>query len=880
MFSIILSVLGVLVSAQETSIKGFVTDSDDNPLSNVTISLNEGEQTIQTNTEGRFEFKELTEGDFFLDFKLNKYKDVSEYVGLEEGESIALNIVMDRANSLDEVVVTGSSNPKKKIESSVAITTMGVEQIKEAAPQSSADLLKSVPGIYVESSGGEAGNNIFVRGIPADGSFRYVSVEEDGMPVFASPEAMFGNIDNYFRVDETVKRLEAVRGGSSSIFASNAPGGIINLISKTGDADTEGIVKMSVGDYGLFRTDFNVGGPLSEEWRYNIGGFYRVDDGVRDVGFTANQGGQLKANLTRNLNNGKLKLYGKYLNDRNTFYLPIPVVVDGNKIEDLSGVDKNYGTLATPELQHLSAPMPGGGLFTQDLQDGIHNEMTTIGAVLDLDLGSGWKLREHIKRSDIDTRFNAIFSLSNPLTASDFVSGKYGLTMDDVQFSYALSGETLTETQMNSLNGNGLVAEVGWWSVGLKMDDIANKLEVTKKLDKVSLNLGYFYQYDNQAAQWYWQDALVEVKDKPSLLDVTNTSTGQALTDHGYTRYGSTYLNYDFSTSLNAFFINADWEATEKLTIDAGFRLDTGKIEGETERTASNDLGGDTAADDNVTFGTGVWDNWDYDYTDWSASIGVNYAFNNQNAVFGRISRGFRAPDDNNLVFSNGYISNGEEIDRETVWQGEVGYKYFGRTIGLFASGFYSSFQNLPFTSVLGDGSNTTVYADSETFGLELESRINYKQFGLNINGTFQSAQYKSFEGIDPDSGASFNNTDNKIKRIPEMYFGITPHYTFILNEEKGSQLKWLYTWRFVGDRYADPANTNELPAYHEFNSSVLYDMNEKLNFTFTVNNIFNGAGLTEGNPREDGLTGSTSSFKQARPILGRNFVASIAYKF
>ena len=51
--------------------------------------------------------------------------------------------------SLSEVVVTGSGNPRKKMESSVAITTMGSKQIEEQAPQSTADLLQSIPGFLV-----------------------------------------------------------------------------------------------------------------------------------------------------------------------------------------------------------------------------------------------------------------------------------------------------------------------------------------------------------------------------------------------------------------------------------------------------------------------------------------------------------------------------------------------------------------------------------------------------------------------------------------------------------------------------------------------------------------------------------------------------------
>ena len=144
--------------------------------------------------------------------------------------------------SLDQVVVTGVLNKKTKLQSSVAITTISAKQIEQVAPRGTADLLKSIPGFYVESSGGKGNANVFARGLPSAGGLRYVQLQEDGMPVFEYGDLMFGNTDIMVRVDQTTSRLEAVRGGSASILTSNAPGGIINFISKTGGPTTKGTI--------------------------------------------------------------------------------------------------------------------------------------------------------------------------------------------------------------------------------------------------------------------------------------------------------------------------------------------------------------------------------------------------------------------------------------------------------------------------------------------------------------------------------------------------------------------------------------------------------------------------------------------------------------
>src|SRR5690606_21334983 len=81
--------------------------------------------------------------------------------------------------SMEEVVVTGTASAERtKYESSVAITTFEAEDLRREAPQSTADLLESVPGFWVESTSGTTQGNVFARGIIQDGGYRYVGLME------------------------------------------------------------------------------------------------------------------------------------------------------------------------------------------------------------------------------------------------------------------------------------------------------------------------------------------------------------------------------------------------------------------------------------------------------------------------------------------------------------------------------------------------------------------------------------------------------------------------------------------------------------------------------------------------------------------------------
>src|ERR1700740_431 len=137
--------------------------------------------------------------------------------------------------NMERVVVTGTTAGSSKMKSSVSISTLEGETLKNGAPLSAAEVLRSVPGVRSESSGGEGNANITVRGVPISaGGARYVQIQEDGLPVLQSGDFNFITPDSYVKIDGSLDHLEVVRGGSASTLATNAPGGIINFISKTG----------------------------------------------------------------------------------------------------------------------------------------------------------------------------------------------------------------------------------------------------------------------------------------------------------------------------------------------------------------------------------------------------------------------------------------------------------------------------------------------------------------------------------------------------------------------------------------------------------------------------------------------------------------------
>lgn len=141
----------------------------------------------------------------------------------------------ESAREFDEIIVTGTTaRGRTKLESSVAITTADFETLSREMPFGTADALELVPGFWVEDSGGEVSNNVAPRGLGGGAAFRFISMQEDGLPIIYDGD----QTDSFLRQDVTIERLEAIRGGTSGVLTVNGAASIVNFITKKGYGNT------------------------------------------------------------------------------------------------------------------------------------------------------------------------------------------------------------------------------------------------------------------------------------------------------------------------------------------------------------------------------------------------------------------------------------------------------------------------------------------------------------------------------------------------------------------------------------------------------------------------------------------------------------------
>ena len=882
--TILLFALGLVYSftlfAQKGALKGTVVDKKTKEsLIGVTLKIKGTPIAAVVKVDGTFELLNVESG---------KQTVVTSYVGYSTTETI-VDVVANQTTKLDleiqedligltEVVVTGVVNPKSALESSVALTSLRPKSLAMLSTVSTAEVFKSIPGIHAESTGGEGNANISVRGVPiSTGGSKFLQLHEDGLPVMQFGDITFGNADMFLRTDQTLARIEAIKGGSASTFASNSPAGIINFISKTG-AIAGGTIGISSGiDYNDFRTDFNFGAPIGNGFSFNIGGFYRRGEGPRKCGYDGNIGGQIKANITKQFENGYVRVYFKHLDDKAISYMPMSVLATGTGANptytSISGTDLKKATYQNSEFFNMAGIDANGNPRSTNISDGMHPISNSIGTEFSFDLGEGWKLTNKNRLAITSGSFRTLFPTgaigSADVIAKDVLGSSYAA---GYKFSYANgsnAGNTLSASQLSGLNGNGLLQEVASFDVDINsLNNFTNDFNLSKKFDNVNFTFGYYNAYQQIAMYWDWQGYITDVSNSPKLLNVTSANSSY-YTEGGVTSYGQWGLGrkYDMMYKINAPYANIGINVNDKINIDASIRYDLGKADGYylKNKTASIDVNSDGIISP-VEAKSQVVDNThpnavNYNYGYLSYSIGANYKIDNNKAFYGRVSRGGRANADR-LLYSQFITSEGKTmsgLEADMVTQVEAGLKYNSPKFAFMFTPFYSNIneQNADITE------NKVYLMEFQSFGAEFEASAHLGNFTAAAGATLTKS--KILKSLDA------TEVGKTPRRVPLLMYNFNPSYSFGKVEIGLS---------FIGTTNVYSQNDNKiiLPGYVYVNAFASYKITKGLVLSTNINNLFDILGFTEA----EGTTfvDNTTNYMRARPITGRTSKISLTYSF
>lgn len=329
---IFLFLITVSVKAQKVKV---LERGSNFPIENVTIYNDANNAIVYTNKNGIADLGEFVNSDiiFFNHLSYIEY----EILKRELGEIEYVVYLSKKAELLDEIILSASKGKEHRSRIAEELAVALKRDIKKLAPQTTADLLASLPGVKVQKTQFGGGSPV-LRGMEANRILLVVDGVRMNNAIYRS-----GHLQNSITISPNIiERTEVIFGPSSVIYGSDALGGVIHYYTKTPKISTIKEVNTSVySRYSSVNNEFTAEGNIeirNKKW-------------ASYTSISYSKFGNLKMgkNRTHGFDNwGKVF---EYSNNSNSFYNSISIVNSDFEIQ------KNTGYNQTDLLQKITIPI-------------------------------------------------------------------------------------------------------------------------------------------------------------------------------------------------------------------------------------------------------------------------------------------------------------------------------------------------------------------------------------------------------------------------------------------------------------------------------------------------------------------------------------------
>ncbi|MFT4760181.1 MAG: outer membrane receptor for ferrienterochelin and colicins [Paraglaciecola sp.] len=230
-FKLLLLTIAIALSStaksQNASLSGQINSLSGDTLSFATITLEGTTSGVSANASGRYSIDNVPSGNYKVIASFLGYETTQRRIELKAGESATLNFTMDEtASTMNEIVVTGTLKEVNRLESPVPVEVYNPSFFKKNPTSNIYEALQNVNGVRPQLNCQVCNTgDIHINGLEGP----YTMVLIDGMPIVSSLATVYGlsGIPN-----SLVERMEIVKGPASSLYGSEAIGGLINIITK------------------------------------------------------------------------------------------------------------------------------------------------------------------------------------------------------------------------------------------------------------------------------------------------------------------------------------------------------------------------------------------------------------------------------------------------------------------------------------------------------------------------------------------------------------------------------------------------------------------------------------------------------------------------
>ena len=219
---LLLGLLLTVDAAAQRRILGTVTDGYREPLPGATIMVKERPTLgAVTDAEGRYELRLPDNGSYTLTASYIGYFDAAQTVGGTRNDTVDFRL-KENPMMLDQVVVTGTRTPKLLKDVPIVTRVISERDIRRTDATHIGDLLQTeLPGIEFSYSMNQQ-TSLNMAGFGGNSVLFLVDGERLAGETLDNVDYSRLNMDN-------VKRIEIVKGAASSLYGSNAVGGVVNI---------------------------------------------------------------------------------------------------------------------------------------------------------------------------------------------------------------------------------------------------------------------------------------------------------------------------------------------------------------------------------------------------------------------------------------------------------------------------------------------------------------------------------------------------------------------------------------------------------------------------------------------------------------------------
>jgi|WetSurMetagenome_2_1015567.scaffolds.fasta_scaffold04861_4 hypothetical protein len=653
------------------------------------------------------------------------------------------------------------------------------------------------------------------------------TIYEDGLPVsyFTWPCLPY-----YYWTGSSAYKSIGVTSISENAITNGNVNYSVDSHTREGGNTFEGHVNYTSNIFDLQKFDISLAGPIKNGWSYSLGAFIDMDPGTNKLADTklATDMKIFKAGITKIWNNGrgKMSLFYKYAYtvDLGDSYGPFIYKGDGS-VKEMNGFKLGHDGFMPGNDYITYEDVMTGKTKTIQRSKGAHALGNDINFTYDYTFDNNMHLNIRSKYRYANAYYDML-SLAGVGTATE-TSG--------YTYAYSNGSHNAGDIFTGSFNSRYLLRDIGWernWMT---------TAELTGKSDNLRNNwrLGYNFWWERQGISASTGVYAHTVEADPVWLN-HNGSQGYA-----FNTGGEYYDTHEIKTALYA---SDDWQATDRLWLSAGARLEYYNVGGNDAMAYLNATDQKATYDENIrnvnySVSNGKITNFNKKWINPAATFDGRYTIAKGFGLSGEYVYAMQHP--NSQDFAGAYMP---VLNAINIHLGQLGMFWNTKWMKLVSQIFVISQSNYKsrtqFTNP-NDASDVVtipITYNVQTSGWTTDAVLTpFKGFTFHGLITFQNPKYKEFNitaNFNDGTSKSYDFNNKITTGVSKTIIELDPSYMF-------NKFRVWASFRYQSKQYINKTNTLYFNGRWETFGGVDYNMNKLLSFSVNVINILNQKGAS-----------------------------------